>query len=149
VTDEPLVAGVEEEGARSPRAVIADFTRDNEAEIVSALREGLKVTKQVSVLIECKSCKKSAHYTVPVPDAKSVAALIQMMIDQGFGKPATEVSAEESQTIVNYRVVHGGHEIAKRLRALAAEGASPSPADLTALCDEFGYQEFNGTGERS
>jgi hypothetical protein len=111
VTDEPVVDVVEEEGdspvgdSRQPREMLAAFARAHESEIEEALRGAMQATKKVTTLVTCKSCAKSAHYVVDIPDSKATATFIAMLLDQSYGKPATELGPAEQQVTVAYSVV--------------------------------------------
>jgi hypothetical protein len=115
VTDETLVEPVVE-GERQPREMLAEFARANEEEIKEALRGAMKATKSVSTTVTCKHCSKEGYYTILVPDSKSTATFIAMLLDQSYGKPATELGPAEQQVTVAYSVVLRDGEAEQALR---------------------------------
>jgi hypothetical protein len=77
--------------ARDVRGKLADALAAIPDEDVRALvQDMLKATTTEWVAITCKSCGHPAKYPVEVGDAKTRAQVLQILADQGLGRPGLE-----------------------------------------------------------
>jgi hypothetical protein len=101
---------------RLPREVIADWTKRNEQRLTEALEASLVAVRNVSCLVECRFCRKSANYVVPAHDTRAVIGTIEMLLTQGFGRAAPAETSEQEQTVVSYSTVLRDEERERAIR---------------------------------
>ncbi len=58
--------------------------------IVTLIKESLSAEKEVWATVKCKHCSREGKYTVPVPNWRERAQVLQILADQSKGKPAEE-----------------------------------------------------------
>lgn len=70
----------------------------------SLIRAALDTKRRVWADFSCKSCSKNQRHLVEIPDHVAAAKVLEMLLNQGSGRPK-EQEAEEAGLVVNRKVV--------------------------------------------
>ena len=100
----PSTTGLEDARRRLQSRLEKGVSDEKLDELIDA---ALSIHKRVSVEIVCRGCSKRQMHWVEIPDAKSAVQTLEVLMNQGNGRPGESKPAEQS-VVVERRVIYAG-----------------------------------------